>query len=616
MQLSRYLLLLLLGFSTTLSSCDKDITELPSSSTIVSLELVKASFSGTVTGKVRGIENQGVESAKITIGTATTETDAEGKWRIENVLVPKDRAFIKAFHSSYLHGSKTISVSNESSYQIDIQLLIRGRVGAVGAATGGSIMLSNEKVSLTFPPNVFVNLDGSTYDGQVIVYAQHIDPTTNKGFSTMPGDLIGLTKNVENVALESYGMLGVELRSEGGSQVQLAPESTATIRLEIPTSLLANAPSSIPLWYFDEEIGVWKEEGQAELLGSRYVGEVKHFTWWNYDEPFDLVRICGEFVNDQGAPLVGTAYIKSQNYGTRSIVTNGIGEFCGFVPAAENLTLTVFNICEDSTVIDLGSLTVDTDLGEILQEGTTQNTFFTGRLTNCSGTPVAGVTIGVQRQSGSPFKEQGLTNQNGEFSVEILTCNTVDDSLRLVFLNVSSVQAQRTSFFSVPQGNDLGIYEMCSSTQYATFMSTTLEDDIFFCPGTPQIIYNTSNNNGLGRFEFSIYGCVANSGLVSNPNFLSRTVSNMQHVFDEGIYSLSDTSASDAIGLETTLRFNSSNNIQRMNTWQSGQVEILRTPRFYRDTFIQRTNAIGILPTSGDTTSLKFLTRGISLGQF
>ena len=52
------------------------------------------------------------------------------------------------------------------------------------------------------------------------------------------------------------------------------------------------APETINLWYFDEENGYWKEEGQAIKDGNKYVAEVTHFTWWNCDILFDAIDFC------------------------------------------------------------------------------------------------------------------------------------------------------------------------------------------------------------------------------------------------------------------------------------------------------------------------------------
>ncbi len=59
-------------------------------------------------------------------------------------------------------------------------------------------------------------------------------------------------------------MLVVELEGAGGEKLQIAPGHKVKLNMNIPQSLLASAPQNIPLWYFDETDGKWKEEGSAK----------------------------------------------------------------------------------------------------------------------------------------------------------------------------------------------------------------------------------------------------------------------------------------------------------------------------------------------------------------
>src|SRR5690606_37192675 len=100
----------------------------------------------------------------------------------------------------------------------------------------------------------------------------------------MPGMLMGVVDDEPQLML-SYGMVGVELSDAMGQPVQLAPGSPATVRFPVMASQQSDAPATIPLWWFDEDLGYWIQEGEAALVGTEYVGEVAHFSWWNIDVP-------------------------------------------------------------------------------------------------------------------------------------------------------------------------------------------------------------------------------------------------------------------------------------------------------------------------------------------
>ena len=44
------------------------------------------------------------------------------------------------------------------------------------------------------------------------------------------------------------------------------------------------------LWYFDEDAGLWKEEGSATLSGNVYTANVSHLSYWNEEHHIGGVR--------------------------------------------------------------------------------------------------------------------------------------------------------------------------------------------------------------------------------------------------------------------------------------------------------------------------------------
>jgi len=114
-------------------------------------------------------------------------------------------------------------------------------------------------------------------------------------------------KNKKRVILKSYGMLAVELESSSGERLQIADGKTARITIPIPTSIQSPAPASISLWYVDEKTGIWKEEGDALKTGTGYVGDVKHFTFWNCDVGSPAVKLSLTIQTPDGLPLAYSA---------------------------------------------------------------------------------------------------------------------------------------------------------------------------------------------------------------------------------------------------------------------------------------------------------------------
>ena len=83
--------------------------------------------------------------------------------------------------------------------------------------------------------------------------------------------------------LSSYGAVSVSLRDMAGKPLNIAKGKSALIRLPIDGNLVSGSPNTIKLWSFDENKGVWTEEGIATKDGNAYVGKVTHFAAVNMD---------------------------------------------------------------------------------------------------------------------------------------------------------------------------------------------------------------------------------------------------------------------------------------------------------------------------------------------
>jgi len=103
--------------------------------------------------------------------------------------------------------------------------------------------------------------------------------------------------------LQTFGMMQVELRGSGGEKLQIAKTHTAQIKMQIDASQMATAPSSIPLWHFDEAKGYWTEEGSATKVGNQYVGNVSHFSWWGCCSGFPVVGLSVNILDSNSNPI-------------------------------------------------------------------------------------------------------------------------------------------------------------------------------------------------------------------------------------------------------------------------------------------------------------------------
>ncbi len=242
---------------------------------------VKNTLSGTVIDeKARPVTGAVVEA----YGEVVT-TDAEGDFTLQNVSVPASRCYLKCTKDGYFTASTAYIPQANGTGVVRLVLMSAAASHQVEAATGGTATLPDGS-SVQLPAGGVVRADGTPYDGTVHVTVRHLDPAAADFLALIPGgDLAARRADNSGAMLYSYGMLRVLLRDDDGDDLQLAKGKESTITMSVPPSSLADAPATIPLWYFDEKAGLWLEEGEATRQGNKYVGKVKHFTDWNLDLP-------------------------------------------------------------------------------------------------------------------------------------------------------------------------------------------------------------------------------------------------------------------------------------------------------------------------------------------
>src|SRR6185369_10716949 len=127
---------------------------------------------------------------------------------------------------------------------------------------------------------------------------------------------------------------------------------TATITLPIPAALLNKAPASIPLWYFDNTSGLWKQEGIAAKQGNNYVGVVSHFSFWSVGDIAGYITLTVSFTDStNGTPfankLVNIIRLDSTSGGAGATIshTDNTGTVSGLVPVNELLIMRVYGDC-------------------------------------------------------------------------------------------------------------------------------------------------------------------------------------------------------------------------------------------------------------------------------
>ena len=260
--------LMIIAVTIILSACKKSSQSNPGD----------GNGSGTVQGVITDFNNSPVSNATVTGGSATATTDASGKFTLTKVQFNSDTVVVIVTKNGFFEGVKSLVSANHTVSNATIKLIPKTVLGTFAASSGGEIALPGGG-SINFSPGFVTASNGNAYSGNVSVSAHYLDPADPNFSAYTSGDLKPAGANNPQGALQSFGVVAVEMDGASGDKLQLAAGKKAIITL--PTALQGKAPSAVPLWYFDAVRGAWKQEGIAEKQGSNYISTVSHFTDWN-----------------------------------------------------------------------------------------------------------------------------------------------------------------------------------------------------------------------------------------------------------------------------------------------------------------------------------------------
>ncbi len=407
---------------------------------------VHASISGFVTDE----NNVAMQDAIIRVGNAFVNTDQYGYFEIKNVEFSKTAATFSISKNEYFKLTKTFMANEGKSSFFRIKLTHKTIIGTINATNGGDVSLINGTM-ISLPVESVKNAStGVGYTGVISVSAHYIDPTAADIAGILPGDLRGLRTNGDLNVLDSYGMLEVELTGASGELLQIADGKKATLTMAIPSSLTATAPATIPLWYFDETTGLWKEEGSANKVGNQYVGEVAHFSTWNCDNPHPHVPEHCRILNEDGTPAVNIEVrLFEEGYGGHCNhgFTDANGEIFGGAPANAFVRMEIIagNACGSILFSRLFTTSTEpVDLGDITMPSQINiESHITGSVKDCSGNPVSNGRI--------------ILNKNGFFECRYLSSNGTYDFISYLCSGTAPAQIFAQDINNNSQSNSLNV---------------------------------------------------------------------------------------------------------------------------------------------------------------
>ncbi len=385
-----------------------------------------------VSGSITDTAGSPLSGVDIKAGDATTTTNGDGEFALDLAESDNqgDNLVLRFNKAGYIPAQKRVDVREGVITSISIYMKAEAAAQSLDAAAGGTIS-AERGAQLTAAANAFVDVDGNQVSGTVDVHLTPFDPSDQAELRAIP-DLSAERSDGQQSELESFGVLDVTVR-QNGEIIDVKEGETLTIRIPVPAGGSATPPATIALWSFNDQTGLWKEEGTATYLAAEavYEAEISHMSPWNADIEMETTGIRGRVIDGAGNPVPG-AYVYGQgvDYNGMSDANAGAnGQFCMLVRKGSLVSVTVY-LAEGGGAtreVSSGSNTVSADsdcagwqdAGEWVVE-TGQYTDSSGQTVNCQdigSNPLAGTCAeAFWEEFARCFQPSGActTNLNGE----------------------------------------------------------------------------------------------------------------------------------------------------------------------------------------------------------
>lgn len=313
-------------------------------------ELVEGSMEDiALSGIVRDASGTPIEGVSIVSGSSVATTNTDGFFefdQIQVVSVQNDRSVVRFSKAGYFDVVRSMDADDDAADGASWEVVMCKKenndftsIKTYSSSSDQTLQAGEMKIDM---PQDGYKVDGTGvgYTGKVKSEMVYLDPNNERFSEMMPGgDLAAVRSDNSSAQLVSYGMTDLNMYAENGDKLQLKEGSKAKLTFPIPAGMGENPPASIPLWSFNENTGLWEEEGSAQLQGNVYVGEVAHFSWVNLDYPEKQGTVYGYVKDDTGKVLPGVRLNIGQLLA--STVTKSDGYYSHEVPANTDFSITV-----------------------------------------------------------------------------------------------------------------------------------------------------------------------------------------------------------------------------------------------------------------------------------
>ena len=459
----------------------------------------------TLRGQVLDENGTPVLRADIAVRDNYTQTDNEGRFIIKNATVSSSGGLVTVEKDGYFLGSNYVNFAADGSSFSQITLMEKGQVQTIDSRQNSEISI-NGNAKIRTDAGTIVNASGDIYEGEVDISARWLDPSDKSVAAIMPGELTGVDSDGNQFALATYGMVVFEMQTPDGEELKVADGETVELEMPIPAELLDDAPEDIPLWFFDLEEEQWLLKGSCKKTGGSYICKVTSGGYWNCDIGLEAICLSGKIFN---ADTTFASFVRVEIEDLTDNFfywgwTDSMGVFCGSVPQAALLRLTIRDHCDNVLYTeDIGPFAEDFDLDPIFLSDIVNEYFFTisGSMSHCMTNDVPQGHIGVRipgKLSVFPLTGGGLSQAFGlkctdfpEIEITGYSLDQMSATLPIIHMDSSDIDL----------GND---FRTCETV--VDFFNLTVDTVDYFATPTQWFFKNNTTTDWLVMEAITPFG--------------------------------------------------------------------------------------------------------------
>lgn len=256
------------------------------------LKVGEAAGEGQAEVLVLSAEGVLLSGAEVVIGGVTASSGIEG---VANLMgIPSGKQVVVVRKAGFVTQAQELDVLSEGKTGAQVRLQpVKEVLDIADISAAQAILGRTLGAQITLPANAFVDANGNPAVGAVKLMWTPWD-ITGDDLQAMPGNGQAIGADGQRTTLISAGMMTVDFIDAQGRHLQLAAGKLATIRMDLPFTRIngidLQVGSEIPMWTFDEALGLWKEDGIGYVVSSpssstglAVEAKVAHFSTWNWD---------------------------------------------------------------------------------------------------------------------------------------------------------------------------------------------------------------------------------------------------------------------------------------------------------------------------------------------